>query len=99
MRGHLRHRGGHATPLRSLRREVTPFTVDEVVRLLDAAYDIDPAFGTYQWVTSAMHAAAESGRELRLRSVVAIDASPAQRDQVLRVPAVRARAPTSRSGV
>ncbi len=42
-----------ATPPRSLRREVTPPTVEKVVGLLDAAYDADPAFGTYLWVTSA----------------------------------------------
>jgi integrase len=42
-----------ATPPRSLRREVTPPTVDEVVALLDAAYETDPAYGTYLWVTSA----------------------------------------------
>jgi integrase len=42
-----------ATPPRHVRREVTPPTVDEVVRILDAAHDEDPSFGAYLWVKSA----------------------------------------------
>lgn len=42
-----------ATPPRSIRTEVTPPTVDEVVQLLDAAYEADAAFGTFLWVKSA----------------------------------------------
>lgn len=42
-----------ATPPRSIRTEVVPPTVDEVVQLLDAAYEADPAFGTFLWVKSA----------------------------------------------
>ncbi len=42
-----------ATPPRSIRAEVTPPTVDEVVQLLDAAYEADPAFGTFLWLKSA----------------------------------------------
>jgi integrase len=42
-----------ATPPRHVRREVTPPTVDEVVRILDAAHDEDPTFGAYLWVKSA----------------------------------------------
>jgi len=42
-----------ATPPRSIRTEVTPPTVDEVVQLLDAAYEDDPAFGTFLWVKAA----------------------------------------------
>lgn len=42
-----------ATPPRSIRTEVVPPTVEEVVRLLDAAYEADPAFGVFLWVKSA----------------------------------------------
>jgi integrase len=42
-----------ATPPRSIRAEVVPPTVDEVVQLLDAAYESDPAFGVFLWVKSA----------------------------------------------
>lgn len=42
-----------ATPPRSIRTEVTPPTVDEVVQLLDAAHEADPAFGTFLWLKSA----------------------------------------------
>lgn len=42
-----------ATPPRSIRAEVVPPTVDEVVQLLDAAYESDPAFGTFLWVKPA----------------------------------------------
>src|SRR5690606_34396293 len=42
-----------ATPPRSIRSEVVPPTVEEVVRLLDAAYEADPALGTFLWVKSA----------------------------------------------
>ncbi len=42
-----------ATPPRTIRTEVTPPTVEEVVRLLDAAYEADPAFGVFLWVKSA----------------------------------------------
>ncbi len=42
-----------ATPPRHVRREVTPPTVDEVVRILDAAHDEDSSFGAFLWVKSA----------------------------------------------
>lgn len=42
-----------ATPPRSIRAEVVPPTIEEVVQLLDAAYEADPAFGTFLWVKSA----------------------------------------------
>jgi integrase len=42
-----------ASPPRRLRREVAAPTVEEVIRLLDAAYEADPAFGIYLWVTPA----------------------------------------------
>ncbi|MBK6857828.1 MAG: site-specific integrase [Microthrixaceae bacterium] len=42
-----------ATPPRHVRREVIPPTLEQVLLLLDAAYDEDPDFGAYLWVKSA----------------------------------------------
>ena len=42
-----------ASPPPQRREEVTPPTVEQVLTLLDAAYEEDPAFGTYLWVISA----------------------------------------------
>jgi integrase len=73
--------------------EVTPPTVDEVLRLLDAAYEEDPAFGTYLWVISATGCRRGEvcalrwtdvdldGRELRVRrSVVHVDGEVREKD-------------------
>ena len=75
-----------ATPPRQLRKEVTPPTIDEVRRLLDAALTDDPDFGTYLWVLASTgcrrgEACAirwtdvdvDSG-ELRIRRAIAMDA-------------------------
>ena len=42
-----------ATPPRHIRKEVTPPTLEQVLLLLDTAYDEDPEFGTFLWVKSA----------------------------------------------
>lgn len=42
-----------ASPPAQHRVEVIPPTLDQVLNLLEAAYDDDPAFGTYLWVTAA----------------------------------------------
>ena len=42
-----------ASPPPQHRHEVTPPTVEQVLRLVDTALGEDPAFGTYLWVTSA----------------------------------------------
>lgn len=42
-----------ATPPRHVRKEVTPPTLEQVLLLLDTAYDEDPDFGAFLWVKSA----------------------------------------------
>lgn len=42
-----------ASPPAQRQAEVVPPTVDQVLALLDAAYEEDPAFGVYLWVASA----------------------------------------------
>jgi integrase len=82
-----------ASPPPQLKVEVTPPTVDEVLRLLDAAYEEDPAFGTYLWVISATGCRRGEvcalrwtdvdldGRELRVRrSVVHVDGEVREKD-------------------
>jgi integrase len=82
-----------ASPPPQHKVEVTPPTVDEVLRLLDAAYEEDPAFGTYLWVISATGCRRGEvcalrwtdvdldGRELRVRrSVVHVDGEVREKD-------------------
>jgi integrase len=82
-----------ASPPPQHKVEVTPPTVDEVLALLDAAYEEDPAFGTYLWVISATGCRRGEvcalrwtdvdleGRELRVRrSVVHVDGEVREKD-------------------
>jgi integrase len=82
-----------ASPPPQHKVEVTPPTVDEVLALLDAAYEEDPAFGTYLWVISATGCRRGEvcalrwndvdldGRELRVRrSVVHVDGQVREKD-------------------
>lgn len=62
-----------ATPPRQTRSEVTPPSVDEVRRLLEAASDWDPDFGVFLWVLTAT--GCRRGEALALRwSDVDLDA-------------------------
>jgi integrase len=82
-----------ASPPPQHKVEVSPPTVDEVLTLLDAAYEEDPAFGTYLWVISATGCRRGEvcalrwtdvdldGRELRVRrSVVHVDGEVREKD-------------------
>jgi integrase len=82
-----------ASPPPQHKVEVSPPTVDEVLTLLDAAHEEDPAFGTYLWVISATGCRRGEvcalrwidvdldGRELRVRrSVVHVDGEVREKD-------------------
>jgi integrase len=82
-----------ASPPPQHRVEVTPPTVDEVLALLHAAYEEDPAFGTYLWVISATGCRRGEvcalrwtdvdldGRELRVRrSIALVDGEVREKD-------------------
>ena len=58
-----------ATPPPQRRPEVDPPTVDQVLQLLDAAYDEDPDFGVYLWVLAATGCRRGEGCALRWSDV------------------------------